>query len=75
MAKAILKISIYPQLKREDIKEFLVLSEHYINLERKYSYFQLVKALNFMGITYKHLFMEDKYKYKYKLNKNINVTI
>ena len=40
--------------------EFLVLTESYINLERKYSYFQLVKTLAFMGLTYKSLYSNDK---------------
>ena len=41
-------------------KEFLFLAENYINLERKYSYFQLVKTLSFMGLTYKSLYSNDK---------------
>jgi hypothetical protein len=44
----------------EKKKEFLFLAENYINLERKYSYFQLVKTLAFMGLTYKSLYSNDK---------------
>ena len=44
----------------EKKKEFLFLAENYINLERKYSYFQLVKTLSFMGLTYKSLYSNDK---------------
>lgn len=46
--------------EKENTKEFLFLLENYINIERKYSYFQLVKTLDFMGLTYKNLYSEDK---------------
>ena len=46
--------------EKSNRKEFLFLAENYINIERKYSYFQLVKTLAFMGLTYKSLYLEDK---------------
>jgi hypothetical protein len=41
---------------KRDINQFLSNSEFFINFERTYSYFQLVKSLDFMGLTYKDLF-------------------
>ena len=41
---------------KSDINEFLSNSEFFINFERTYSFFQLVKTLNFMGLTYKDLY-------------------
>jgi len=46
--------------EKSNRKEFLFWAESYINIERKYSYFQLVKTLAFMGLTYKSLYLEDK---------------
>jgi hypothetical protein len=40
---------------KSNIKEFLSNSEFFINFERTYSFFQLVKTLNFMGLTYNDL--------------------
>lgn len=40
---------------KTDLKGFLSYSERFINFERTYSCFQLVKALNFMGLTYSDL--------------------
>ena len=61
--------------EKENTKEFLILLENYINIERKYSYFQLVKTLNFMGLTYKNLYSENKIhesiREKYKENANV----
>jgi hypothetical protein len=41
---------------KSDINEFLSNSEFFINFERTYSFFQMVKTLNFMGLTYKDLY-------------------
>lgn len=41
---------------KNDINEFLSNSEFYINFERTYSFFQLVKTLDFMGLSYKDLY-------------------
>jgi hypothetical protein len=43
-------------LKKDDIKEFLSNAEFFINFERQYSFFQMVKVLEFMGLTYKDLY-------------------
>ena len=44
-------------LKNKNNKEeFLTNSEYFINLERTYSFFQLVKILDFMGLEYKDLY-------------------
>jgi len=45
---------------KNDIHGFLSNSEFFINFERTYSFFQLVKILNFMGLTYKDLYSKSK---------------
>jgi hypothetical protein len=40
-------------------KEFLSNAEFFINFERSYSFFQLVKILDFMGLTYKDLYLNN----------------
>jgi hypothetical protein len=44
---------------KNDLNEFLSNSEFFINLERTYSFFQLVKTLDFMGLTYKDLYSNN----------------
>jgi hypothetical protein len=39
-----------------NIKEFISNADYFINFERIYSFFQLVKTLNFMGLQYKDLY-------------------
>jgi hypothetical protein len=46
--------------KKDDIG-FLSNAEFFINMERKYSFFQLVKVLDFMGLTYKDLYANNSY--------------
>jgi hypothetical protein len=41
---------------KTNIQDFLSHSEFFINFERTYSFFQLVKTLNFMGLTYTDLY-------------------
>jgi len=41
---------------KNDIHEFLSNSDFFINFERTYSFFQMVKALNFMGLSYRDLY-------------------
>ena len=41
---------------KTNIADFLSHSEFFINFERTYSFFQLVKTLNFMGLTYTDLY-------------------
>lgn len=54
---------------KNDIEEFLTNAEMFINLERIFSFFQAVKILNFMGLSY-----EDLYK-KSKLSANLRKTL
>jgi hypothetical protein len=46
---------------KNNIAEFLSNSEFFINLERTYSFFQLVKTLNFMGLTYKDMYAKSEH--------------
>jgi len=41
---------------KTNITEFLDYSEFFINFERTYSLFQMIKALNFMGLSYNDLY-------------------
>ena len=45
---------------KENINEFLSNAEFLINFERTYSFFQLVKTLHFMGLTYKDLYSKNE---------------
>jgi hypothetical protein len=44
---------------KNNLNQFLKYSEFFINFERTYSFFQLVKVLNFMGLTYKDLYLKN----------------
>jgi hypothetical protein len=44
---------------KEDTNEFLNNSLILINFERTYSFFQLVKILDYMGLNYKNLYLND----------------
>jgi hypothetical protein len=52
--------SFFSLKNKRDIDEFLSNSEFFINFERSYSFFQLVKTLKFMGLTYKDLYNKNK---------------
>jgi len=52
--------SFFSLKNKADINEFLSNSEIFINFERTYSFFQLVKTLNFMGLTYQDLYLNTK---------------
>jgi hypothetical protein len=41
---------------KDDIDEFLMGSEFFINFERIFSFFQMIKVLNFMDMTYKNMY-------------------
>ena len=58
---------------KNNINEFLINSEFFINYERIFSFFQMVKILNFMGLTYNNLYKKnDLYKKTlYKENSNV----
>ena len=45
---------------KNNYKEFLKILEFILNFEKTYSYFQLVKILNFMGLTYKDLYEDSE---------------
>ena len=46
---------------KEDWQEFLLSSEFYINFERTYSFFQMVKTLQFMGLNYYDLYAKTEH--------------
>jgi len=46
---------------KTNVSEFLSHSEFFINFERTYSFFQLVKTLNFMGLTYNDLYSNSSH--------------
>jgi hypothetical protein len=65
--------SFFSLKDKSNVKLFLSNSEFFINYEKTYSFFQLVKTLNFMELTYKDLYLnteqskilrENKYKEK-----------
>ena len=45
---------------KHNLNEFLSNAEFFINFERMYSFFQLVKTLNFMGLTYQDLYSKNE---------------
>ena len=45
---------------KKDYSEFLRLSEFFINFEKTYSFFQLIKILKFMGISYHDLYLDKE---------------
>jgi len=51
--------SFFSLKNKNNIDEFLSNSEFFINFERTYSFFQLVKTLRFMGLTYKDLYSKN----------------
>ena len=51
--------SFFSLKNKDNIEEFLSNTEFFINFERTYSFFQLVKTLRFMGLTYKDLFLKN----------------
>jgi hypothetical protein len=53
--------SFFALKDKNNIVEFLSNSEFFINFERTYSFFQLVKTLNFMGLTYKDLYSKSEH--------------
>jgi hypothetical protein len=59
-----------------DERDFLLYSDFCIQFERIFSLFQLVKILNFMGLSYKHLYEKNEIsdvarKYLYKERTNV----
>ena len=56
----VLFCSYYATKDKNNVNEFLSNSEFYINFEKTYSLFQLVKTLDFMGLQYKDLYSNTK---------------
>jgi hypothetical protein len=52
--------SFFMLRNKSDIAQFLVYSNYFISLERNYSFFQLVKTLQFMNLSYKNLYSKTK---------------
>jgi hypothetical protein len=68
--------SFHSLKNKNDVSKFLSNSEFYINFERTYSFFQLVKTLDFMGLSYKDLYSNSKHSVivrenLYKENTNV----
>ena len=68
--------SYHATIDKNNINEFLSNTEFYINIERTYSLFQLVKTLDFMGLQYKDLYSNTKHstilrENLYKENTNV----
>jgi nucleoside diphosphate kinase len=61
---------------KNNINEFLINTEFFINYERIFAFFQMVKILNFMGLNYHNLYKKDNFSYNlkktlYKENSNV----
>jgi hypothetical protein len=54
--------SFFSLKNKSDLGEFLSNSEFFINFERTYSFFQLTKALQFMGLTYTDLYSKNGHR-------------
>ena len=68
--------SFYVLKNKNDVNEFIKNATFLINFERTYSFFQLVKTLNFMGLTYKDLYSKTEKGFiirenLYKENSNV----
>ena len=50
--------SYYETINKDDIAEFVTRCEVFINFERTYSFFQMVKVLGFMGLQYKNMYAQ-----------------
>ena len=66
--------SYFSLKNKPNIQEFFKNCEYFINFERTYSFFQLAKALRFMGLVYKDLYLPSSHierKTLYKENSNV----
>ena len=52
--------SYYAMKNKDDPDEFVSNAEYFLNFERKFGFFQMVKTLNFMGLKYKDLYLNNK---------------
>lgn len=72
----VLFCSFFESKDKTDIHGFLSSVEFYINFERTYSFFQMVKTLQFMGLTYRELYSKTEYAKLHRENlykENTNV--
>ena len=53
---------------KTDVDSFLEHSEFFINFERTYSFFQMVKTLQFMGLTYNDLYLNTYHSQMMRTN-------
>lgn len=53
--------SFFELKNKNNLDDFLVSSEFYINFERTYSFFQMMKTLQFMGLTYDDLYSKNEH--------------
>lgn len=53
---------------KTNIEDFLEHSEFFINFERTYSFFQMVKTLQFMGLTYNDLYSNTYHSHMMRVN-------
>ena len=69
----ILFVSFTNMNDKNNMNEFFINTEFFINYERIFSFFQMVKILNFMGLTYNNLYEKDNLYIKtlYKENSNV----
>jgi hypothetical protein len=54
--------SFFALNNKNDLEGFLSNSEFFINFERTYSFFQLTKALRFMGLSYTDLYSKNSHR-------------
>ena len=53
--------SYFSMKDKTNVADFLSTAEFFINFERTYSFFQLVKTLDFMGLSYNDLYSDTHY--------------
>jgi len=53
--------SYFSMKDKTNVADFLSTAEFFINFERTYSFFQLVKTLDFMGLSYNDLYSDTQY--------------
>ena len=68
--------SFFESKNKSNVNEFISNAEYYINCERNFSLFQMVKTLEFMGLTYRDLYSKTEYSKSkrenlYKENTNV----
>jgi hypothetical protein len=52
--------SFFSLKNKKNVHDFIKKSEYYINMERTYSIFQMIKILQFMGLTYADLYRNTR---------------